>query len=479
MLCAAWCFWHARERSRSPLDSLVHGSQHTTLTRPASGSSDTALGSSYLLWLYPRPSFDAAQTLALPPGAELVLGRDERCDLPLGDADVSRRHACLRREADELVLCDLGSRNGTFVNARRITRTPLRLGDVIRVGGSVAIVSDAPGVPAEIAPGLLGGPRLAAALADVRRAASSDLPVIVEGETGTGKEVVARAIHGWSGRAGAYLAVNCAALPEALAEGELFGYRKGAFTGAERASTGLFRAAHGGTLLLDEVSELPLVLQAKLLRVLEQREVQPLGEAAPVPIDTRVIVATQTPLRELVARRQFREDLLARLDGVSVRLPPLRERAGDVPALFTRAFSLHKGGSAPALEAELVERLCAYDWPFNVREVVLLARRLAVLSGERLSLSARDLPSQMQPRELAAEPPPESARARPEPLSLTSATGEVELPALLAALRVSRGNVAQAALVLGISRQRAYRLMQGHAVDLNELREQLEQEAER
>lgn len=459
----------------------MHGSEHTTLTRPASSSGDAALAGTYLMWVYPRPSFDAAQPLALAPGVDFVIGRDERAEVPVADADVSRRHARLRREADGLVLTDLGSRNGTFVNARRITSTTLRLGDVIRVGGSVAIVSDAPGIPSEIAPGLVGGPRLDAVLTDVRRAAASDLPVIVEGETGTGKEVVARAIHAWSGREGAYLAVNCAALPEALAEGELFGYRKGAFTGAERASLGLFRSAHGGTLLLDEVSDLPLVLQAKLLRVLEQREVQPLGEAAPVPIDTRVIVATQTPLRELVAQKRFREDLLARLDGVSVCLPPLRERPADVPALFTRAFTLHKAGAAPALEAELVERLCTYDWPFNVREVVLLARRLAVLSGDRLTLNVRDLPAQMQPNEPASASLqlPEVSRERaPESPGLPDAAGELALPALLAALRVSRGNVAQAALVLGISRQRAYRLMQGHAVDLDELRERFEQEAE-
>src|SRR5205814_580746 len=161
------------------------------------------------------------------------------------------------------------------------------------------------------------------------------------------------------------LAVNCAALPEALAEAELFGYRRGAFTGADRSSLGLFRSAHGGTLLLDEVSDLPLVLQAKLLRVLEQREVRALGEATPVAIDTRVIVATQQPLREVVARHHFRQDLFARLDGISVRLPPLRQRRGDVPALFARALAQQSAGRTPALEADFIERLCLHDWPFN------------------------------------------------------------------------------------------------------------------
>jgi sigma-54 dependent transcriptional regulator, acetoin dehydrogenase operon transcriptional activator AcoR len=425
------------------------------------------------MWLFPRPS-DAALPLDLPAGAELVIGRDESCDLSLRDSDVSRRHARVQREGTELVLSDLGSRNGTFVNTCRVERVSLALGDVLRFGGSVAVVTDNPGAVREIAPGLLAGPGLCAQLEGARRAAASDLPVIVEGETGTGKEVVARTIHAWSGRTGPYLAVNCAALPEALAEGELFGYRKGAFTGAERASPGLFRSAHGGTLLLDEVCDLPLVLQAKLLRVLEQREVQPLGEPVPVAIDTRVIVATQEPLRDVVARKLFRQDLLARLDGVTVRLPPLRERPGDVPALFTHAFAQQSGGVAPALEAELVERLCAYDWPFNVREVVLLARRVCVLAGERRALSALDLPPAMQGSPDIAERPRVPSPSAPPPLESREGAAALELPALLSALRASRGNVARAAQVLGISRQRAYRMMQGHAVDLGELRESSE-----
>jgi DNA-binding NtrC family response regulator len=468
----------------------VHGSgsQQTTITRPASGAGGAAPAGLFLVWLFPRPS-DAAQSLSLRAHDELVIGRDEGCGLRLHDADVSRRHARLHRDGDAIVLSDLGSRNGTFVNARRIVHAPLARGDVVRLGGSVAFVGDAPGEATELAPGLLAGPLLRAELEGARRAAPSDLPIILQGETGTGKEVVARAIHSWSGRQGPYLAVNCAALPEALAEGELFGYRKGAFTGADRASLGLFRSAHGGTLLLDEVCDLPLVLQAKLLRVLEQHEVQPLGEAAPVAVDVRVIVATQEPLRDVVSRKQFRQDLLARLDGVSVCLPPLRERPGDVPALFTRAFVQQSSGLAPALDPEFVERLCLYDWPFNVREVVLLARRLRVLCGERLTLAARDLPARMlgDASEVAAAAALTDdtvlAATRETAGDAGAARGEaappsepLELPSLMAALRASRGNVAQAALVLGISRQRAYRLMHGHAVDLDELRESLQEE---
>ena len=440
----------------------------TTLTRHAGGTSSAPGGLLSLMWLFPRP-WQPAQPLA-QEGGELGIGRDPSCALRLDDPDVSRRHALFHWEGQELLLSDLGSRNGTFLNARRIERAALRSGDVVRWGGSVGLITDQPGPTSEIAPGLVGGPLLQAALSEARRVAASDLPVILEGETGTGKEVVARTIHQWSGRSGAFLAVNCAALHEALAEGELFGYRKGAFTGADRASSGVFRAASGGTLLLDEVCDLPLPLQAKLLRVLEQREVQPLGETQPVAVDTRIVVAAQEPLRAVVARRRFRGDLLARLEGLVVRLPPLRARAGDVPVLFTRAFREQSSGEAPALDAELVERLCVYDWPFNVRELVLLAQRLRVLCGARRTLEIGDLPAHLGAAATGAPAP----TLPPPTTSSPPAADPVELPGLLMALRSSGGNVAQAAALLGISRQRAYRLMQGQ-VDLQELRERLRQ----
>jgi DNA-binding NtrC family response regulator len=375
------------------------------------------------------------------------------------EPDISREHAKLTREGPHFSITDLGSHNGTFVNGRRIESARLGLGDVVRLGGWVALITDYPGLPKEIAAGLLAGPLLEAALEPARRAAASDLPVVLEGETGTGKEVVARAIHGWSGRVGPFVAINCAALPEALAEGELFGYRRGAFTGAERASPGFFRSAQGGTLLLDEASDLPLSIQAKLLRVLEQREVQPLGGAEPVPVDARVIVATQASLETATKKRGFRKDLLARLDGVTVRLPPLRKRAGDVPTLFAHLFRELDGGRSPAFEADFVERLCRYDWPFNVRELVLLVKRLCVVSGENTSLRAHDLPARMTDALDGAD----AALER-------DAKEAVDLPALVVALRASQGNIAQAAAMLGISRQRAYRLMRGQTVDLDALR---------
>jgi DNA-binding NtrC family response regulator len=337
------------------------------------------------------------------------------------------------------------------------------------------VVTDAPGTFEEIAPGLWGGAILQESLTPLRRAAPSDLPVIIEGETGTGKEVVARSIHKWSGRAGPFVGVNCAALPEALAEGELFGYRRGAFSGADKASPGFFRSADGGTLLLDEVTDLPLSLQAKLLRVLEEREVQPLGEARPVPIDVRVVVAGQVSLLEASRQGRFRPDLLARLDGVTVKLPPLRSRREDVPPLFSHFLTELGQGRAPAVEGDLVERLCLHDWPFNVRELLLLARRLVVLHGGDSTLRASHLPERIGDPS-ASRAPVESAAAKsatsgPRAAAVSPGPAEpVELPALVAALRASGGNVARAAAMLGVTRQRAYRLMDGKAIDLEALR---------
>ncbi len=404
--------------------------------------------------------------LAWEDDAERIVGRDEECAVRLSGNDVSRRHASLRRNGAELVIADLDSRNGVRVNGRLVESARIGAGDVVRLGGWVGVVTASPGAFAEIAPGLFGGSVLAEAIAPLEKAAPSDLPIVLEGETGTGKEVVSRALHGLSGRAGPLVAVNCASLPEGLAEAELFGYRRGAFTGADRASPGFFRSADGGTLFLDEVSDLPLSVQAKLLRVLEERAVQPLGETRTVPIDVRIIVASQGSLAEAVREGRFRADLLARLEGVTVRLPPLRKRREDVPPLFSHYLKEQSQGRAPAVEADLVERLLVHDWPFNVRELVLLVRRLLVLHGGESTLHAHHLPERMGD----SAPPGELTPKKSSASSAAAGGDPIELPALIAALRTAGGNVARASAILGITRQRAYRLMEGHGVDLESLR---------
>ncbi len=440
----------------------------TTVTEAATAagaSSDEAA----LIWLFPR----AAAPVDLRPdrARELTIGRDDTSAVCLAGNDVSRRHAVLRVDPGAGIrIADLGSRNGVRVNGRPVTEAAIGVGDVVRIGGWVGVVAAGGGAFVEIAPGLWGGAALEEALAPLRQAAASDLPIVLEGETGTGKELVARALHRWSGRPGPLVAVNCAALPEGLAEGELFGYRRGAFTGADRASAGFFRSADHGTLLLDEVSDLPMPLQAKLLRVLEEREVQPLGEIRPVPIDVRVVVAGQQPLIEAVRAGRFRADLLARLDGLAVRLPPLRMRRADVLPLFSHLLLELGQGRAPSMESDVAERLCMHDWPFNVRELVLLAKRLVTLHGSEVTLRAQHLPERIAgaPGAPLGPPPAGSPAAAARPAGAPAEP--VELPALVVALRASGGNVARAAAMLGISRQRAYRLMEGQAVDLEALR---------
>lgn len=437
---------------------MSSGAGTTTISQAGAGSAAVATADLQIAWRFPNPD---APSVRLPTAgeSELTVGRDLTCAVALAGPEVSRRHAALRPEADgRVAVVDLDSRNGVRVNGRLVNRAVLAPQDVIRVGDWVGVVTATPATIEPIGPGFWGGGALKAALAPARQAAGSDLPLILEGETGTGKERVAEAIHGWSGRPGPFVAVNCAALPEALAEAELFGYRQGAFTGADRASAGFFRSADRGTLLLDEISDLPLSVQAKLLRVLEQREVQPLGETRPVAADVRVIVAGQQPLIEAVRAGKFRADLLARLEGLTVGLPPLRERREDVIPLFTQLLAEGRGGQMPALDSDFAERLCVYDWPFNVRELVLLAKRLVVVRGPGGTLTPADLPSRMR-ETTAAAPAGETAAAEP-----------VQLPALIAALRAAGGNVSRAAALMGITRQRAYRLMDGHAVDLESLR---------
>jgi transcriptional regulator with AAA-type ATPase domain len=440
----------------------------TTVTHAATSAGGAPAAGLAIAWRFPRAN--------VPPvaldwnGDERLLGRDVGCTVQLDGHDVSRRHAALQRLGPEVpaTIVDLGSRNRVRINGRPVAVAPLAAQDVVRLGGWIGIVTVAPAEIEEITPGLWGGAALATALAPLRRVAATDLPIVIEGETGTGKEMVAGAIHRWSGRRGPLVAVNCAALPETLAEGELFGYRRGAFTGADRANPGFFRSADGGTLLLDEISDLPLPLQAKLLRVLEQREVQPLGEPRPVPIDVRVVVAGQQSLMESSRGGHFRADLLARLDGLTVKLPPLRARREDVLPLFSHFLESFGQRGAPAFESDLAERLCAHDWPFNVRELVLLARRLLALHDTETTLLAHHLPERIGHEVEAADPRPSAPTLRP-PARATAAE-PVQLPALVSALRASGGNVARAAAILGISRQRAYRLMEGQAIDLEGMR---------
>jgi transcriptional regulator with PAS, ATPase and Fis domain len=435
---------------------------HTEIPIPHENASVSA---PLLVWVYPRvdlPPFP----LSRKDHPTILLGRDPSCTIPLTGNEISRFHAIIQwPNADPRpLIVDQESRNGIRINGQAVKSALLEKGDVLRIGSWISVLTHASENFQEIAPNVWGGDTLQNALAPLRLAAPSDLPVILEGETGTGKEVIARAIHKWSGRTGSFIGVNCAALPETLAEGELFGYRKGAFTGAERNTCGYFRCAEGGTLLLDEVTDLPLPVQGKLLRVLEEREVQPLGEMRSVPIDVRIVVASQTSLMDAVKKGHFRADLLSRLDGLTLPLPALRWRKEDVPKLFSLFLRIFGVNPIPALEADLVERLCIHDWPFNVRELYQLAKQLLILHGRESSLSVRHLPARIGIGNRFIE---KTTEIPPNPLTTESIP---TLPMLLSALRASGGNVAHASAMLGITRQRAYRMMEAHAVDLDALR---------
>jgi DNA-binding NtrC family response regulator len=312
---------------------------------------------------------------------------------------ISRQHAEIRHEGRGHVLRDLGSRNGVFVNGKRAPEVILAPDQVLRLGEWIGIVVELPEEHVEASPvfetfgqGLAGGPALRPVIAQARAAAAQPLPTVLFGESGTEKEALAQAMHGWSGRQGPFVVANCETLAPAQAVAELVGFRKGAFPGADHDHDGLLRAAHGGTLLLNDIAALPEPAQPLLLRALQQQEVLPLGEPSPSKVDVRVIATTELPLSRAVARRQLRADLRARLDGRTIQLPSLRERRQDIAFLFWDLLRGFTGGYPPAADSRLIERLCLHEWPYNARELELLARRMWLQHGREDVLRCVYLP---------------------------------------------------------------------------------------
>jgi DNA-binding NtrC family response regulator len=390
-----------------------------------------------------------------------LLGRDAGAATQLDTPQVSRRHAEVRLGKRSCSVVDLGSKNGVFVNGVRASKAELAEGDVLRLGDCVAVLEFVTpvGLPGfgSLHPGILGGAALREVVSRAQRVAESPLNVLILGETGTGKECFARALHAFSGRTGPFLAVNCATYDENTASAELFGYKKGAFTGAEVSSPGHVRAAHGGTLFLDELPELSLGIQAKLLRAIEQREVLSLGETQPRPVDVRFLCASQAPLAQAVAAGRFRADLRARLEGSVLELPSLCLRRADIVPLFRELLLRHGFEQKPKLEPKLVERLSLYDWPLNVRELENLARRVVSEHANEPELTLERLRDVLRFDEPLASPPdaagPFAAR-RAAP-----AYSSEELSALAEALERHGGNLTRAADELGITRPKAYRML--------------------
>ena len=307
----------------------------------------------------------------------------------------------------------------------------------------------------------------------IGRVADKDVTVLIQGESGTGKELVAKAVHFNSGRARkAFVAVNCTAIPETLLESELFGHLKGAFTGATHARVGKFQQAEGGTIFLDEIGDLSPEMQVKLLRVLQEQEVEPLGGTAPVPVDVRVIAATNLNLQQAVSTGRFREDLFYRLNVVPIHLPALRSRLEDLPPLvefFIARFSREFGLPRRTMERESLALLRQYPWPGNVRELENLIKRVLVLEIE----------STITPEHLAValpQPPPASTapenwaeglvaecdrlRVGGEPQLYRTLMRQFERPLIAHALSVNKGNKVKTADMLGINRNTLFKKMQ-------------------
>jgi two-component system response regulator AtoC len=398
----------------------------------------------------------------LADGATLVIGRSQDCDVHVIHPSVSRRHVAIHG-GPPVTVEDLGSQNGTRISGEVLAPGKpmiLAAGAVVEAGSAMVVLqtpaqsADGPGpsrastaLPAES-----GMQRLERLL---RLVAGSGLSVILLGETGVGKEVLAERIHRTSPRApGPFVRLNCAALPEALLESELFGHERGAFTGAVKSKQGLLEVAAGGTVFLDEVAELSPATQAKLLRVLESREVLPLGALQPRSIDVRFIAATNRDLRALVERETFRRDLYFRLNGITLPIPPLRERKGEIEGLareFMALASARAGRGVPSLSRSALDALMGHEWTGNVRELRNTVERAVVLcQGD--AILPDHLVLEAPPPTRAGTPASEAAPSDGQP-ALRSQVETFERARIMEALEQAGGNQSRAAELLGVSRR--------------------------
>ena len=436
-------------------------------------------------------------------GDVTTIGREPDNTLSIPEAAVSRYHAKVERIPGGHVLRDNGSTNGTLVNGVRVTEHVLRDHDVVRVGDSLyryaqravlaygayridgTVIETSRPVHHKIKTHLVGGCQMDVLHERVDKVAKAQLACVIAGESGTGKELLAKTIHEASERKGLFQAINCAALPANLIESELFGYRKGAFTGANMDKQGLVRAAHLGTLFLDEIGDMPLEAQAKLLRVLQEREVLPIGATVAERVDVRVVAATHRDLEVEVAAGRFRGDLYARLREFSVRLPPLRERREDLYPL-TLFFLKRAGRGDAAVTLPFMLALAHYAWPYNVRELES-AIKLAVALSDGREMDLKHLPEALQeglrthgrqgPNTApmapalapglaveASHPIPASSTAKPK---LAGPPSEEQLREVLAK---HKGNIAAVGRELGKERMQVHRWLKRYAIDIGQYR---------
>ena len=416
-----------------------------------------------------------------------IVGRVDGVDVRLTDPTVSQFHVELWATEGSILVRDLGSHNGTLVSGIALKHASVPDGTELRIGDTVLVVSGGARAVVERSKATFYGalvgasPAMRELYALLERLARTNLSVLIEGETGTGKELAARALHEGGPRAkGPFVAVNCAAIPPTLAESVLFGHERGAFTGADERRVGVFEAATGGTVFLDEVAELPRDLQAKLLRALEQREIVSVGSTKARAFDARIVSATCQSVRELVNRASFREDLYFRLAQARVRMPSLRERTEDIKPLVQHFLSGIPWNvqAARAITSEALDAIAQRSFPGNVRELKSTVERVAMLA-EGPTITGQDLAFE---RLIAADRSAQSSRSLAAAAGEPAATDDVAAPlepfkeakrtvideferAYLSRLLARAGtNISRAAALAGIERQSLRDLLKRHGL---------------
>jgi DNA-binding NtrC family response regulator len=435
----------------------------------------------------------------LEPPARILLGDMTHVVLGRGDLGVTRRdgalvvsvpddrmstvHARLVRRDHRFELEDTDSKNGTFVNGCRCECISLHDGDVIEVGHTFFVYREhvpagSPATPSVFAesthpsdlPLTTFLPGLARQFEQLGRVAASNIPVVVIGETGTGKEVIARALHRMSRRSGALVALNCGAIPATLIECELFGARRGAYSGATHDRPGLVRAADGGTLFLDEIEELPAPAQIAMLRVLQEQEVMPIGATRPTKVDVRVMAATHKPLDRMVDAGTFRADLMARLGGLKVQLPALRERRDDLGLIVQNVLLRIGADKHLQLSRQAARAVFLYPFPRNIRELEKALGLAVTLVDSNGIIELEHLPEEL--RLNGWKSAPARGSRSPSELKRVESDGEDEerKARLLALLAQHHGRVANVARAMGKARMQVHRWIQRYEIDLESFR---------
>jgi DNA-binding NtrC family response regulator len=407
---------------------------------------------------------DKGKTLVVDQ-PELTIGSKQDSDLVLSDPTVSRLHAVLIESAGGYLIRDMDSTNGTYLDGVLVREAFLDFGRTVSLGETqmkfvpfeqrIEVFPSSENVFGEVYGQSLEMRNIFGVL---ERVSSTDVTIVLTGETGTGKELLARAIHGRSLRArGPFVVFDCGSVAENLIESELFGHEKGAFTGATSSRQGVFETAQGGTLFLDEIGELGLDLQPKLLRVLETREVKRVGGTMTGRIDFRLIAATHRDLATEVKAGRFREDLFYRISVLRLRIPPLRERKEDIPLvahqLLRNLSSEYKIGVVPEAARETLEILISYDWPGNIRELRNVLSRTIAMGGQKV----------ICPRDLLLSPDSEVTTMRMDSL-IGKSLQEIESAAIVQTLNAHDGNKTQTARALGIAYSTLYEKMKKYGI---------------